>query len=403
MDALPRWRPSTTTVCLVAVVVAAGHACGRNRAPPQLQTIEIDKAAIGWLSPMNDYLWGVRDVLRVDNTTWALTSVQPFLHGFRDGARVSTFGSSGLGPHEMRSPIRLMRGFQAGEVAVWDPGSGRYLSFSLSEPKLTTKASLPSERHFIRPDIAVVTFGNPHRTFSGHNYFVRARYKDRVIRGADFWGGQLYERGLGGDHTAVWLTFDRLPGATEKDKTDRVLGPVPIWDGCPDGRVAVLDPIAARLYSFRSNWEERDSVSLTWASRPLTIADRLGYLTAQLRHEVGETTLHPDEVRRMVERVERQARDRFAVEAPLGVDLKCGPSRVWIQEYDGSAHPLGFGPTWRTISLNGGPYPFVRVTLPLDFTLFRVLATEIVGVVTDADGFQRLATIALPSPLRNEQ
>ena len=38
-----------------------------------------------------------------------------------------------------------------------------------------------------------------------------------------------------------------LPGAPERSNATLLI-PVPLWDGCPDGRIAVLDPVARKLF-----------------------------------------------------------------------------------------------------------------------------------------------------------
>ena len=376
------------------------QACGGTQTY-EMQTIEYGAESIEWVSPPADgQLWGTKDVLVTDGTTWVLTSSEPFLHVFRDGARIGALGMSGPGPNEMRAPEALLVGSDTGgPVTVWDPGSERYLTYpshsTSSSPTARAAARLGG---LIRSDIARATFGDPYHIATGMGYIVAASYRDGVMGGGDLWRGQLHRFAGIGDSGEPWIDLVDLPGAAEATSRDAVLGPVPLWDGCPDGRIALMDPIAGMLYLVSSDWETRDSIPLAWPTRPLRHSERIGYLVAQFRHEIGDTDITEREILAQVTSLEREARQMFSVDAPLGVDLKCGAGRVWVQEFDGTVNPLGFGLAWRTISLNG-QRASIRVTLPAGFTLHRIFGSKILGVVTDSLGLERIATISLPPAL----
>ena len=86
----------------------------------------------------------------------------------------------------------------------------------------------------------------------------------------------------------------------------------------------------------------------------------------------------------------------FALEEPIGVDLKCAPGQVWIQEFDATSNPLGFGPFWRTVALDGRAVTFSRVLFPKGFNPHRISESRAIGVVVDSVGLERLATLSLP-------
>ena len=117
---------------------------------------------------------------------------------------------------------------------------------------------------------------------------------------------------------------------------------MPLWDVCPDDRIALLDPMARHLYLVGASWETRDSLAVPWEVRPLTRDDRLGYLRGQMEAELQGQQAGP-EVLAMWERAEAGSRDQFAPSTPLGVALRCAAGRVWIQEFDGESHSLGLG------------------------------------------------------------
>lgn len=377
------------------------QACG-GTPTAEMPTIEIGTESVEWVSPPNDdRLWGTRDVLAIDGSTWALTSSEPFLHVFRGGVRVGAFGGSGAGPTEMRDPKALMVGSD-GDVTVWDPRSEKYLtypSFSESGFRPTVRAA-PRPGGLIRSDIDRVTFGDPYHMAVGIGYTVAASYRDGVMGGGDLWSGQLHRFFGGEDRGEPWLDLAQLPGAAEAATRDAVLGAVPLWDVCADGRIALLDPIGKMVYLIVSDWENRDSIPLTWNNRSLHRSERIGYLVAQFRNEVGDANVSDEEVASEAAGLERQARPMFSVDAPIGVDLKCGAGRVWVQEFDGASDPLGFGPGWRTVSVDGRHPSGIRVTLPAGFTLHRILGSDILGVVTDSLGLERIARIPLPAAVQ---
>ena len=87
---------------------------------------------------------------------------------------------------------------------------------------------------------------------------------------------------------------------------------------------------------------------------------------------------------------------------PLAVDIKCSAGRVWMQEYDGAAHPLGYSQSWNAVTLSdGGTSAYSEVILPSAFQLFRVSDSHLLGVVTDGMDLQRVASIPLPPSLRS--
>ena len=358
--------------------------------------IVIDPDQIAWESPRGD-LWGVLDVVERDSLVWVLTSADPFVRGFRRGVEVAAFGRRGDGPDELRSALKLVDRGAVGEITVWDAGARLYRTFS--EAGTVVAASDAGPLGTVRDDIDVVTFGDPLRVAAAAGGTVRAEYDGVVSWGAAIWSGRL---ALYDDDGVVGplVDFTELPGASHEDLSARsILVPVPLWDVCPDDRIALLDPLARNLYLVGSGWETRDSVSVPWEVRPLTIEDRLAYVRAQMEAELQGQELGV-EIQPMLEQAEEMTRDQFAPSTPVGVDIRCAPGRVWIQEFDGESDPLGRGRHWRTVALAGSEPTFTRVTLPGGFRPYRISDSRMLGVVTDTLGLQSVAGIRLPPALR---
>jgi hypothetical protein len=210
--------------------------------------------------------------------------------------------------------------------------------------------------------------------------------------GSDLWTARLVRYEAGGRVQRL-VDFGDLRGASHEDlRTRSFLVPVPLWDACPDGSVVVFDPMARFLYRVESGWEERDSLFVPWDARPLSRSDRLNYLSGQMKAELQGRRVESGKMEAMLARAEQGSRDQFPAAAPLAVDIKCSEGRVWMQEYDGAAHPLGFGRRWRTISLAGHTSAYSEVTLPAPFRLFRASESRLLGVVTDDLDLQRVAS-----------
>ena len=148
----------------------------------------------------------------------------------------------------------------------------------------------------------------------------------------------------------------------------------------------MLTPIEAR----------RETISLPWQPLTLGANARLAYMRSRVKAEFGDRDVTEDEIERIATEALRRAEDMFATEEPIGIDLKCAPGRVWIQEFDGTSHPLGYGPVWRTVTFNGTSVVFSRVVFPGNFAPYRVSESRAVGVMADSVGLQRVATVVLP-------
>ncbi len=391
LSRIPRPFPS-----FILTLLVAGCAEGRSTDPV---LISIDQDQVTWHSPEGAF-WGIADVLERDGVIWVLSPVNPFIHGLRSGAEMVAFGSQGEGPGEFRSARALLTLGDVGQITIWDAASRLYRTYSQEGLPVSTREA--GALGTVRGDIDVVTSGDPLRVAAtARGGTIRAEFAGAVMWGGDLWAATLVRTGTDGSAEPI-VDFGDLIGASHEDlRTKRFLVPVPLWDACPDGSVVVLDPIARLLYLVESSWEARDSLFLSWDVAPLGRSDRIGYLTGQMKAELQGQQVESSEMEAMLARAEAGSRDQFPAAAPLAVDIRCSEGRVWMQEYDGAAHPLGFGRNWRTISLSGSTPHYSEVVLPAGFALFRASESHLLGVVTDESDLQRVASIALPPSLRS--
>ena len=233
---------------------------------------------------------------------------------------------------------------------------------------------------------------------------VHAHYESAVTHPNHLWNGRLVraEGGQAGDLEAI-LSFARdLPGADRRPgnrDAPMFLGPVPLWDGCPTGGVAVLDAVARTVYFYGwpgSLTPAPESVALPWEPGPLLAEDRLAYIVHQMKAETRGQDVDESEIKARAVQAAREAQDLFPLDAPVAVDLRCGPNRVWLQEYDRGSSPLGYGTLWRAMPLNEPGRPrFMRVAFPPGFAPFRFLDMQALGTVVNSSGLQRLAVAEL--------
>lgn len=383
---------------LVVSAIVAASACDRG-ADLDFPIIPIGPLSLTVVSAAEDPLWEVRDVVVHDGTIWALTASAPYVHGFAaSGELTSRFGTSGEGPGEFRFPSAVWPGKNPGSLTVWDPGSFSALTFS-------GYGALLSSLHApvlgaIRSDIATVTFGDPFRAVRVAGGLVTARYESGVNHGTDLWNGRLVRIPDNGSDPQVLIDFATgLPGAAMRP-AGSLLVPVPLWDGCPDGRIAVLDPVARTLLMLDADGAVRDTFALPWDLAQLDRSARVAYMTARVRSEAEGGSVSEAEIVSYATEAARSAAEMFPAEEPLGVDLKCAPNAVWIQEFDASSHPLGHGPLWRTVNFDGETPSFSRVVFPPDFNPYRITETHAIGVLLDPVGLQRVATVSLPLSAR---
>ena len=385
------WRHSKRHLIVLLLLVTS--AC-RESDDTDVMAVHIGSAAMTWESPPGSF-WEIRDVLRKDGTVWVLTSGEPFVHGLRNGTEIITFGSRGEGPHELRSAWAFPGDYSgAGTITVWDAQARLYRTFSNDGLQVSARAARSIGT--VRMDIDVVTFGDPMRMSARKEHVVRTEYDNMVASGNDLWTGGLI-RADGDGRVETVIDFGELRGASQRDKAREMLVPVPLWDECYDGRIALLDPVARFVYMVGASWEARDSLWIPWEGKSLSRAERLGYLLHHAEAEFrGQSEAIPSEIEAMVANAEQALRDDFPSEAPVGVDIRCAPGRVWIQEFDGGAHPLGFGRSWWTVSTTGIPPIYSRVVLPVRFRPHSISGPQMLGIVTDSLGLQRVASIRLP-------
>lgn len=363
---------------------------------PDTSTVEVEIAPSALtIFQEGEELWGVRDIIESGEVIWVLTSAAPFLRAYnRSGRMLADFGKSGDGPGELRNPWILSAATPGGAVIAWDLGTRRRSLFDVGG-NFRTSTPTSITRESIRANIRSVTFGDPFRVAEDDTGIWTASYPGGITRGDDFWRGRIVRHAHGDVEPAVVVDFAvDLPGAASRVPA-MGLAPVPLWDGCVDGVVAVLDPVDRSLHLYGPGGARVRQIALPRTSRPLSHEERLGYVRAMMRNETQGTNVSDDEIERAAADMLGQAGSHLPEEAPIGIDLRCSPERIWIQEFDGPPHPLGYGRTWMTVALDDTAPRFQRIVFPDGFTPYRLTASVAIGLVTDSLELQRVAIVRL--------
>ncbi|MYE17601.1 MAG: hypothetical protein F4Y07_14080 [Gemmatimonadetes bacterium] len=389
-----RSRPRHPVLPLLVLATLGIVSCAPGAPHTSTGDVEIVPSALTTFQE-GEELWGVRDIIESGELIWVLTAAEPFLRAYdRSGRMLGDFGGAGEGPGEFGNPWILTAATSSGGVVAWDLATRRRSLFDAGGNYVSSSPT-PVTRESIRADIRSVTFGDPFRVAEDDAGIWVASYPGGITEGDHFWRGRILRIGHGDPEPAVVLDFAvDLPGAAIRVPAIG-LAPVPLWDGCADGVVAVLDPVDRSLHLYGPDGTKDRQIPLPWTSRPLSHEERLGYVRARARNEMRGSDVSAAEIERAAAEVLARAGDQMPDAAPIGVDLRCAPGRIWIQEFDGSSHPLGYGRAWMTVSLHDGDPPFQRVVFPRGFAPYRLADSVAIGVVTDSAELQRVAVVRL--------
>ena len=384
---------------VLAVIPFASCTSGspESGAGGESRTFEIDSTAVTVFEE-GEALWGVRDIVQSGEAIWVLTEAAPFLRTYdSSGHLLAEFGIEGEGPGELRNPWALAT-TPTGGVIVWDLASAASRLVFTKTGAWESSTAVPIRRGGLRSDIRSVTFGDPFRFAESGDEILVADYPSGPNHADEFWLGKIVRFTKGTPEPMVLVDFAvDLEGSASRAAGLMGLSPVPLWDRCPSGSIAVLDPVVGHLHLFGSDGSSGELLSLPWSPRPLLPEELLGYIRSTMQAEARDLDIDQAEIDAAAEEALARAGEFLPTETPLGVDLRCAGGRAWIQEFDGLSHPLGYGRAWRTVSVDDRPARFQRVIFPDRFAPFLITDSTAIGVVTDSVDLQRVAVVRLPS------
>lgn len=309
------------------------------------------------------------------DTVWVLDSAAPFIHAIAiDGSLLGSWGGSGDGPGEFRSPKALTRGPSA-DVWVLDQGLGRLTRAAtlMGQPEILSLPvdSLPAN-HLVSTEGVGTVVGRVwvHGTSEGFAV-ARSRLSSAGMIGQQLWQVDLIQVGMDGVLTTLLPLADIVGDpATKYGRPGQYL-PYPLWSLCPSGAFALYSPLTntlelrapggASVLSYKLPQERELEVTqarFLEMSTPAMI--ELGMDTAQMRQELQ---VKWPEFSQSVSAV-----------FPEYADLHCVTSDViWLQLFDVGGN-LGRGPSWLRITQGMDPQKvqFPEPFRPLRFTDDRV-------------------------------
>lgn len=332
---------------------------------------------------------------------WVLNSLEPFFLVLAPDGRVDrAFGRAGGGPAEYGAPVALVRGPGEGEVWTYDvprqslrriaPEEGPALRLPtdrLAPPRIVSFQGAgfrPAPPWMASaPEGILMASGRPStspwtgsRLWQADIFLVRTDSPSVVVEP----GTRVAD--LLGDPES------RYPGAT-------TFLPYPIWAVCPDGGLALYDPLQNSLRRFDKGGREREAVALPPERRIAMTFDRaFGMFYRQMR-EAGSSQV-PDSAQ-LRATFEAQVFPPLAGSSadvfPEYADLRCdGEGTLWLSPFETASARYGHGSEWWRIDEDGSRTIY---RLPEAFTAFRFGEDRVWGAVVDSLGIPSVASIRI--------
>jgi hypothetical protein len=388
-------RDSIARAVLAAAVASLAAACAGESGSSLLQTVELGPARV---LAGDDSLYDVR-ALRVaaNGSILILTGGEPYAYRYVPGEpRLRPYPiRQGRGPRDLTNPWALVELIGTDSLAIWDIGNRKLVPVSLRGVVSEPVSFEPPAAGFVRSDIRDVAFGDPYQIATLGRSYVTAVFPGGVQHQSDFASGILVA--FDPERTRVDTLLD-FRAEFFHDADPAFLGThlqaTPLWAACHGRSIAVYDPVAstvARLDTTGHRSLVRE-VPLAGADVSSTVIE--GFVRHGVLAELRGTRFDTATMERQVRRLAEGLHDQFPATLPRAVRLICDEQdHPWLQLFDPSTHPLGLGREWLVI--HARPAEDQRIHFPEAFTLFLLQADRAYGVLTDSDGIQRLAIVAL--------
>jgi hypothetical protein len=376
-------RPVLPAAVATLALVAVGCSGGDRRARG-------DPAADQLVSPDEVHVVGASDaIVRIadvqptsDGTLWVLNSSAPFFLAFGpDGRLLRSHGARGEGPGEFRTPNVLLGRSASNEVWTYDRGAQALYRISAPGDSAT---ALPLPRDSLAADriVAIDNLG----TGTGRAWirltadgFLVARSRGATSGVGRLWQTDLVELRPDGSLRRVFSPANAVGERPDHLASAEQLSPFPMWARCPDGSVAVYDPVRNALRRFTAEGVERAAQALPPERRLENSPERLFSLAYVSMVELSGPGPAPDtsQFRAMLRDGWDELSRTMAPLLPEYGDLHCaGRNVVWIQPVDAGTGRMGRGPAWLRIDEDG---TLQRVILPERFRPLRFTEDRIWG------------------------
>jgi hypothetical protein len=383
------FRGARPALVLLALVVPT--ACdGGPGEEGDARSVQIPAEALVIFEPI-DLLGGVADLLPgADGSVWVLNSTEPFVLEFDStGVLRAAWGRRGGGPGELQRPVSLIG--RPGGADAWLFDQGRHALIPLGGQEegggeegvvRLPRDSLPWSRLVSFDDLAMAGARPWIRPWEGG--FLLARSRPGFELGLGVWSAQILHL----DPRTPVLPVVADPEMVLGDPARRFPGvlyiiPIPLWDVCPDGRLALYDPLRNEVVRMSGREEAQAPVSLPPERRLEATRERVFAMV--YRDALSQT---PDlgradslAIRAGFEADYRELGPQISPVFPEYVDLQCDDRDVaWLQRFDLEGWETGRGPTWLRIQLDAPP---LEVRLPGGLRRVRFAEGRVWGIALD--------------------
>lgn len=335
-----------------------------------------------------------------DGTVWVLNNVEPFLVALGPGGEVvRTWGRRGGGPSEFRDPNVLVPDPVTGELWVYDRGRHQLLRVDGPEDPVQT-IGIPQD---LIPTARVASFenfgaGEARGWIRGVDAGFLFAIPQRGVSPFDrLWNTDFILLTREGEESVAWAMSQSLADPASRygaGVTEFI--PYPLWAHCPDGSMAVYDPLTNRIGRRVGGEAAGDSIVLPEERRLEVTMDRIFRMAFAFMRDRSPAGQKPDSAQ-MYTTLAGQWNGMKARSSPVFpeyADMDCTVARtLWLQQFDPDEGRMGRTPIWLRIDRSGS---IVRFRLPDSFRPMRFEATRILGSQRGEYDVESVAWLALP-------
>lgn len=300
---------------------------------------------------------------------WILDSQPPHLT-VRSEAGVVQFGAVGEGPEEIGFATALVASSDS-SVMIVDGKRRQLREFFVDESNTVVESPQLS---FDRVAVEEVRrpFGDPLRAREGSQGTVWiAQYPAGFFNQNGHWSGVLMNFTPGS--SAVRHELDMSQWRTGREDligSYRALLPIPLWDVCPSGDIALYVPFADSTYLLSGASLEVVSArrAAIGATTPLKEEERIEAAMAYMQTIIAGRGIAADEAERLMRSRQMEAVREISPYRVLATDLRCGvDGALWFRTTDLRGYPVD---TWLRVGETGEltRYEFPPDIVPFHFT-----------------------------------
>ena len=402
---------------LLLLLLLPAFACSGDGSPnasphvdDDLQTRVIpDEAAK--VAPPSDSIASIVDIaLGADGTVWVMSTTEPFFVAMSlEGEVLDSRGRRGDGPGEFRTPSNLLQVGRPVQIWAYDSRAGKFARVDGPEDEI--------EELFFRRESGIrgassISWEDSWDEWSSRRWiagredgflFAHSAADDNFM--GKMWDFEVAHLALDSSTSTVLSSGDLLGDPTVRYGEVGEISPVPVWAACPDGSMALYDPLANSVRRLARGGGERGSHALP-PERSLNVtlerAFALMYrpmMAAMERPDGPQTQGFPTDSAALFEMFKNEVGDDLSETdlLPEYKHLACtgsdGP--LWLQIFDveSQGRSLGDGLEWLRIGPDGA---IQRIVFPESFSPLRFTEDRIWGSHRGDFDIESVAWIASP-------